>query len=37
MATRGRSVRVPSESVLSFRLEQPVRIREYSSDYRDRR
>jgi hypothetical protein len=35
MATRGREVRVPAESVLSFQLERPVRLSEYS-DY-DRR
>jgi hypothetical protein len=35
MATRGKSVRVPAESVLTFRLERPVRITEYS-EYRDR-
>ena len=35
MATRGRTVRVPAESVISFRLERPVRIVEYSQ-YRDR-
>lgn len=34
MATRGRSVRVPAESVLSFRLERPIRITE-ASQYRD--
>ncbi len=33
MATRGRAVRVPAESVLAFRLEKPVRITEYS-EYR---
>jgi hypothetical protein len=33
MATRGRSVRVPSESLLTFRLEHPVRI----SEWRDER
>jgi hypothetical protein len=35
MATRGKAVRVPAESVLTFRLEKPVRITEYSQ-YRDR-
>jgi len=34
MATRGRSVRVPAESVLTFRLERPVRITEYREDRR---
>jgi len=34
MATRGRSVRVPAESVLTFRLERPVRITDYNR-YRD--
>jgi hypothetical protein len=29
MATRGRAVRVPAESILTFRLEKPVRITEY--------
>jgi hypothetical protein len=29
MATRGRAVRVPAESVLTFRLERGVRISEY--------
>lgn len=29
MATRGRSVRVPAESVLTFKLERPVRVTEY--------
>ena len=33
MATRGRTVRVPAESILTFRLERPVRITEYS-EYR---
>lgn len=32
MATRGRSVRVPSESLLTFRLERPVRISEWRDD-----
>lgn len=36
MATRGKAVRVPAESVLTFRLERPVRITEYS-EYRDRK
>lgn len=36
MATRGKSVRVPAESMLRFRLERPVRITEYS-EYRDDR
>ena len=36
MATRGKAVRVPAESVSTFRLERPVRITEYS-EYRDRK
>jgi hypothetical protein len=32
MATRGKAVRVPAESVLMFRLEKPVRISEYRDD-----
>lgn len=35
MATRGHSVRVPSESLLTFRLERPVRISEYNDQYRN--
>jgi hypothetical protein len=35
MATRGRSVRVPAESVLTFRLERPVRIHDYA-EYHER-
>ena len=36
MATRGHEVHVPAESVLSFRLERPVRLTDYSQ-YRDDR
>lgn len=32
MATRGHAVRVPAESVLTFRLERAVRITEYSQN-----
>ena len=32
MATRGHAVRVPAESILTFRLERPVRISEYNGD-----
>jgi hypothetical protein len=32
MATRGHSVRVPAESLLTFRLEHPVRISEWRDD-----
>jgi hypothetical protein len=32
MATRGKAVRVPAESVLMFRLEKPVRVTEYSEN-----
>jgi hypothetical protein len=32
MATRGKSVRVPSEALLTFRLERPVRIAEWRDD-----
>ena len=34
MATRGRSVRVPAESLLTFRLERAVRISEWPNDRR---
>jgi hypothetical protein len=33
MATRGRTVRVPAESLLTFRLEHPIRITEYSNQH----
>jgi hypothetical protein len=33
IATRGHEVKVPAESVLSFRLEHPVRITEWSDHY----
>lgn len=36
MATRGRVVRVPAESVLVFKLERPVRVTEFS-EYQNRR
>jgi hypothetical protein len=32
MATRGKAVRVPPETILTFRLERPVRITEYRDD-----
>ena len=34
MATRGKEVRVPAETILTFRLERPVRITEYSENRR---
>jgi hypothetical protein len=36
MATRGRAVHIPSESILTFRLARPVRITEYSQYNDDR-
>jgi len=37
MATRGRAVKVPAESILTFRLERGVRISEFRDGDRDRR
>jgi hypothetical protein len=36
MSTRGRSVRVPAETVLMFKLERPVRVTEYAENRDDR-